>query len=325
MRKICLFFVLLTICISASAQSLSPAYLAYIDAYRDMAIEQQRNHQVPAAITMAQGLLESAAGKSDLALNANNHFGIKCGGDWVGRKTYKDDDHSNECFRVYADVMDSYEDHSLFLLRKRYESLFALAIDDYQGWAYGLKTCGYATDPKYPEKLIRIIETYDLHQLTLDAKLTVGRRATAEDSAALAWEQEIAFSETADRAHDSIPMTDIVLYHNHQSGFNNGVQYVLAGPYDTYASLAKQLNMYERRLRKYNDALDEHELQEGEIVYIYPKKNRASRRTPYCYFRDGDTAWSISQRYGIKMKSLYKHNGIPFGVVLHTHQRLDLR
>ena len=171
MRKICLFFVLLTICISASAQSLSPAYLAYIDAYRDMAIEQQRKHQVPAAITMAQGLLESAAGKSDLALNANNHFGIKCGGDWVGRKTYKDDDHANECFRVYADVMDSYEDHSLFLLRKRYESLFALAIDDYQGWAYGLKTCGYATDPKYPEKLIRIIEQYDLQALTLDTIL----------------------------------------------------------------------------------------------------------------------------------------------------------
>ena len=139
-------------------------------------------------------------------------------------------------------------------------------------------------------------------------------------------EFEIAFADQEQVEDYSMPpMEDLQLFHNLRSGRRNGVRYIVAGPYDTFASLAQYLNMYERTLRKYNDALDIRELKEGDIVYIYAKKNRAERRYPYCYFRKGDSAWEIAQKYGIKLKSLYKINGIPYGTPLTTHQRLDLR
>jgi hypothetical protein len=136
----------------------------------------------------------------------------------------------------------------------------------------------------------------------------------------------IAFAEQEPVADYTMPaMEDLELFHNHRAGYRNGVRYVVAGPNETYASLALFLNMYERTLRKCNDALDIRELQEGDIVYIYPKKNRAERRYATYYFRGNETAWDIAQKYGIKLKSLYKLNGIPYGTELTTHQRLSLR
>ena len=326
MRKIASIIVLSCLSVGLWAQLKNATYEAYIDEYREVAIEQQRRHGIPASITMAQAILESAAGQSELATKANNHFGIKCTSDWPG-KTYKyDDNRQNECFRKYADVADSYEDHSLFLKRKRYESLFALSMGDYKNWAYGLKACGYATDPKYPEKLIRLIELYDLNKLTFDKTIV---RSDSDSKKKLFIDDEgtdIAFIEQ-EKVEDypMPPMEELQLFHNHRSGYRNGVRYIVAGPNETFASLALFLNMYERTLRKYNDALDTRELREGDIVYIYPKKNRAAKRYPYCYFRGEDTAWDIAQKYGIKLKSLYKLNAIPYGTPLTTHQRLDLR
>ena len=326
MRKIASIIVLSCLSVGLWAQSKNATYEAYIDEYREVAIEQQRRHGIPASITMAQAILESAAGQSELATKANNHFGIKCTSDWPG-KTYKyDDNRQNECFRKYADVADSYEDHSLFLKRKRYESLFALSMGDYKNWAYGLKAYGYATDPKYPEKLIRLIELYDLNKLTFDKTIV---RSDSDSKKKLFIDDEgtdIAFIEQ-EKVEDypMPPMEELQLFHNHRSGYRNGVRYIVAGPNETFASLALFLNMYERTLRKYNDALDTRELREGDIVYIYPKKNRAAKRYPYCYFRGEDTAWDIAQKYGIKLKSLYKLNAIPYGTPLTTHQRLDLR
>ena len=155
----------LLLCFSAAsvmAQSLNKDYLAYIEAYKQVAVNQEITHRIPACITLAQGLLESGAGKSSLAKEANNHFGIKCHSDWKGGTFHKDDDKVNECFRSYASAEESYEDHSLFLLRPRYQKLFELDIRDYKGWARGLRECGYATDPGYAPKLIKIIEDYDL-------------------------------------------------------------------------------------------------------------------------------------------------------------------
>ncbi len=324
MKKIILFTCLMACSWSMLAQSQNQTYLDYIATYRDMAIEQQRKYNVPAAITMAQGILESAAGQSELAKKAKNHFGVKCTSDWVGRTYHKDDDKANSCFRVYAEVSDSYEDHSLFLTRKRYESLFALPIGDYKNWAYGLKACGYATDPHYPEKLIRIIEQYGLNELTFDTLLVRSGAVNPQDTTWQEGDIQVDFTALAEDM-PTPEMQDLQLFHNYQSGRCNGVRFIIAGPNETYASLASFLNMYERTLRKYNDALDDRELQEGDIVYIYAKKNRASRKTPYCYFREGDSAWSIAQRYGIKMKSLYKLNGIPYGVPLTTYQKLILR
>lgn len=326
MRKLGTIILLSCLSIAMWAQSKNAAYEAYIAEYRQVAIEQQRKHGIPASITMAQAILESAAGQSELATKANNHFGIKCTSDWPG-KTYKyNDNRSNECFRKYADVADSYEDHSLFLKRKRYESLFALSLGDYKNWAYGLKACGYATDPKYPEKLIRLIELYELNQLTFDKTIV---KSDSDLKKKLFIEEEgteIAFAEQ-EKVEDYAmpPMEELRIFHNHRSGYRNGVRYVIAGPNETFASLALFLNMYERTLRKYNDALDTRELKEGDIVYIYPKKNKANRRYPTYYFKTGDDAWEIAQKYGIKLKSLYKLNGIPYGTPLTTHQRLELR
>lgn len=320
-----LFFILggLVVAINLLAQTQNPQYISYIAKYRDMAIEQQIKHHIPAAITMAQGLLESSAGQSELAVKANNHFGIKCAGDWVGRTYTHDDETKNECFRQYASAADSYEDHSLFLQRKRYESLFALPLADYKGWAHGLKACGYATDPKYADKLIRIIELYNLQSLTLDKNLQEAGLVSTKDTTWQGVETDHLIETTTEETHAI--QDHIEVFANHQSGRINGVRYIVANEGESFASLAVFLNMYERTLRKYNDALDTRELQPGDIIYIYPKKNKASRKTPFHYFKPGEDAWHIAQKYGIKVKSLYKLNGIPYGTPLTTVQRLDLR
>ena len=148
-------------------QNKSNSTQDYINTYTKIAIEQEKQYGIPACITLAQGILESGSGRSRLATEANNHFGIKCHNDWKGKKIYKDDDKQNECFRVYDNAEQSYIDHSLFLVgKKRYAELFKLKITDYKGWAKGLKQAGYATNPKYPQLLIDIIELYDLANIT---------------------------------------------------------------------------------------------------------------------------------------------------------------
>jgi len=138
--------------------------LQYIDRYKTIAIKEMNLYGIPASITLAQGLFESGSGNADLARFANNHFGIKCTSDWKGKIYYKDDDHANDCFRVYDKAEYSFRDHSLFLKRKNYAGLFELDKSDYRGWAYGLKKAGYATNPNYPSILIGIIEKYNLKQ-----------------------------------------------------------------------------------------------------------------------------------------------------------------
>ena len=328
MKKFLLLSYLLLAALAMQAQSKNQAYLDYIAQYRDLAIAQQRKHKVPAAITMAQGILESAAGRSELAVKANNHFGIKCTSDWQGRTITRDDDKANECFRRYARVEDSYEDHSLFLLRKRYESLFALPIGDYKGWAHGLKACGYATDPKYPEKLIQLIELYELDKLTMDERLKKGGFVSDDD---LTWQESNVADDVIAHAQEHMPdyvyppLEDLELFEDHASGYRNGVRYIIAGEGETFASLAYFLNMRERILRKYNDALDTRELEPGDMVYIYKKKKQAARKYRYYYFKQGDDAWKIAQKYGIRLQSLYELNGIPYGTPLKTSQRLKLR
>ncbi len=136
----------------------------YIRRFSRVAVKKMRSNGIPASITLAQGLLESGNGNSSLARYANNHFGIKCTPDWKGKKYYKDDDRKNDCFRVYKTPEASFDDHSEFLKRSRYQSLYRLKKTDYKGWAHGLKKCGYATNPDYPQLLINLIERYDLHR-----------------------------------------------------------------------------------------------------------------------------------------------------------------
>lgn len=147
-----------------SAQRKNKAYLDYIEKYSSLAVKHQKQYGIPASITLAQGLLESGAGRSELARMSNNHFGIKCHSDWKGKRVYYDDDKKDDCFRKYNKPEDSFEDHARFLKRARYASLFELKVTDYRGWAKGLKRCGYATDKSYANKLIQTIELYELYK-----------------------------------------------------------------------------------------------------------------------------------------------------------------
>lgn len=155
--------------IERAANKANPGFkdfttLSYIETFKGVAIEEMNRYGIPASITLAQGIIESGSGNSSLAKYANNHFGIKCTSEWHGKAYYKDDDKSNDCFRVYKDARESYKDHSEFLKRKRYSGLFELDKNDYVNWAKGLKQAGYATNPNYPNLLINTIEKYQLHQ-----------------------------------------------------------------------------------------------------------------------------------------------------------------
>ena len=136
----------------------------YIEQYKDIAMKHMHKYGIPASITLAQAILESNSGNSELAKVAKNHFGIKCTNGWKGMTYLKDDDKKDECFRMYDDERDSFRDHVEFLKRDRYAKLFSLKSKDYKGWAKGLKKCGYATNPHYPELLIGLIERYKLNQ-----------------------------------------------------------------------------------------------------------------------------------------------------------------
>jgi len=170
MKRFCCFFVCFVGAVITIAQTKNTATEDYIIKYRDIAIENENEYRIPASITLAQGIIESGSGRSSLAKESNNHFGIKCHSTWQGKRTYKDDDSKGDCFRVYDSAEESFTDHSIFLAKgRRYAFLFDLDINDYKGWAEGLKKAGYATNPKYSKLLINVIEVYDLQNIKSDS------------------------------------------------------------------------------------------------------------------------------------------------------------
>lgn len=166
MKRVYIFVFIVLVSLVAFGQSKKTATENYILQYRNIAIENEKQYGIPASITLAQGIIESGSGRSSLAKESNNHFGIKCHSSWKGKRTYKDDDNKNDCFRVYDNAEESFTDHSIFLTKnKRYSSLFQLDKTDYKSWAKGLKQCGYATNPNYANLLIDIIELYELDNI----------------------------------------------------------------------------------------------------------------------------------------------------------------
>lgn len=298
--KVSMFFIALSLCAIASSQNRNQAYLRYIDQYCQLAIKQQKEYGIPASITLAQGLLESGAGLSSFAKASNNHFGIKCS-DWAGEKVYHDDDENGECFRKYNQVVESYEDHSLFLKnRKRYAFLFELSPTDYESWAHGLKKAGYATDPAYASKLISLIEDYDLHQFDLGKshKFTNANYSFSEKKS----------SVVSGKQSDRGSMGAIVALVSHEIRKVNGVKFVTALPEDNYALIADEFNMSVARLLTYNDLTTESPLYPGVRVFVGRKKNKAPRECKIHKILPGETMRSISQDYGIKVLKLYKIN-----------------
>ena len=290
----------MVVCLITSAllAQVDPNYQAYIEKYTELAITEQERHAIPASITMAQALLESSAGVSRLATIGNNHFGIKCGKDWDGDAMHHDDDQLGECFRKYKKPIESFEDHSLFLKRQRYAFLFQYDITDYKAWANGLSRAGYATDPNYPAKLVKIIETYDLAKLDTKAKM----EEPAED--APNYEQLWGYIEIE----------------------NNGVRCVRVITKDKLSNVAKAFKMSEKKLLYYNDLMPNMDvLNASDYVYLWFKKNRADSRFEQHTVEAGESMHSISQLYGMKLKKLYKLNDMEYGTPAEVGQVLQLQ
>lgn len=290
---ICTIFSLIVV-LTASAQG-NTAYRQYIETYKQMAIDQMQRHHVPASITLAQGILESNAGRSELATKANNHFGIKVGGNWTGPYIIKYDDRPDDKFRKYNSVAESYEDHSLFLQKQRYSSLFQLDPTDYEGWAYGLKQAGYATNPQYPTLLINLIRDYDLAQYDRPAN-----------------------------SHAGLTVSDAL---RHRLYLCNNIVYVRVREGDTFASIAREVGIKEKRLRRYNEVGKGYILHECDIVYLKKKKSRVAKgvRGKVHVVVAGQSLYSISQMYGVRLSKLYSWNHLPADYCPKEGDRLMLR
>ena len=275
--------------------------LDYIEKYSSIAVKKMHEHGIPASITLAQGILESGAGNSVLAKKSNNHFGIKCHNDWNGEKVYHDDDVKDDCFRKYPSVEDSYEDHSQFLKRPRYASLFNLKTTDYKGWAKGLKQCGYATDPNYSNRLINLIETYELQKYDQQEKKEKTKKKEKKekekkekakksdkqkksenkattDTLQLTekelTEKELAEKEAEIRANYLLEskMGSIPAYITHPVKYVNGKKAVIARAGDTYEVIAKEFGLRKWEIRWYNHVKKGAKPEEGRSVYLQKKK-----------------------------------------------------
>lgn len=293
----------------------------YIDIWKDEAIYQMVVHKIPASITLAQGLLESGNGNSRLAIEGNNHFGIKCHNDWNGAKIFEDDETKGECFRKYDDASESFEDHSLFLQKKRYESLFTLDIKDYKGWAKGLKECGYATNPKYPQLLINLIEQYQLTQYDKEGIGHIKDKTTPSRSHGKA---PAKTKENTKPSKDKEDGKTITISNNRSvSVSNNKIKFIVAKAGDTPEKIAEDLDIAAWQVRLYNDLEQNATIKEGQKIYIQPKRARAQEASHTV--SKGETMWSISQQHGIKLKKLYKKNMMSPGSEPSPGQKLKLR
>jgi hypothetical protein len=272
----------------------------YISTYKNLAISEMRRTGIPASITMAQACLESGDGNSRLAKKANNHFGIKCHNNWQGKKIYHDDDEKNECFRKYSSVQESFRDHSNYLTgTPRYGFLFDLNPTDYKAWARGLKKAGYATNNNYANALIKIIEEYKLYELDDEALKNVSRTRTIKPSLAVSSGREI--------------------YER------NRIKYIITRSGDSFENLTKEFMKLPWELPRYNDLPADTKIDSGQIIYLQPKRNSAEPGKHLHTIKEGETMYSISQLYGIKLEKLYEKNLIPFDSVPAPGTVLQLR
>ena len=299
------FFIAISLFVSLSASAQirwNQVYQQYFDQYKDIAIEQMLHYNIPASITLAQGVFESGAGRSELARKANNHFGIRCNYGWAGKTSYHDDDERNECFRAYDSAYESYEDHSKFLVNgKRYRSLFDLKVTDYKGCARGLKAAGYATNPQYADKLIEIIQLYKLYRYD---------SATSYDK----------FMTDRTKDHPVNGSMHIIKPYNKN-------YYLIVRNGDTFKSIADEVGISYRKIAKYNERDKRDQLEEGEILWLKKKQKKAPKdyKGRLHYVRNGESMYSIAQKYGIRLKNLYKMNHLSPDYQIKVGDGLRLR
>jgi LysM repeat protein len=311
--KLLLFVLMLCFLSSISAQETKPqiSIAEYINTYKTIAKQNMHDFKIPASITLAQGILESNNGNSELAVKANNHFGIKCTSDWKGKTYLKDDDKKDDCFRVYDAALDSYKDHSGFLKnRPRYAPLFLLEITDYKAWAKGLKDAGYATNPRYPELLIKIIEDNRLYELD-----------NGKDISPIVFVATPAVILPQTEAQEDFEVISINKS-SHKVMLNNNIKFVKVKKGDTFKTIADDFEMKPGELYRYNDFPENYVLKEGEKVYLQPKRRKGSAE--YHIVKSGENLLGISQFYGIKLKKLLRKNDLEEGVQLKEGDKLWL-
>jgi LysM repeat protein len=295
----------------------TPKYISldrkdYIKNYKDLAIREMKRSGIPASITLAQAVLESDNGNSTLAQKANNHFGIKCHNGWKGGKVYHDDDRRNECFRKYKNVYESYVDHSDFIAKgQRYSSLFDLSPTDYKNWAKGLQRAGYATSRTYASMLIKIIEDNQLY--------------VYDQGGSLALDQIDEYDSDSEQVHLADVDNFKIYTEKHRVFTKNRIDYIIVRKGDSFKTVTEELGMLPWELYKYNEVDGDRKLVEGQVLYIQPKRNKAEHGFNFHEVKEGETMYSISQLYGIKIKKLYEKNLMNEGAEPEVGQKLWLR
>lgn len=298
MNKIAIIFLFSISSMASWAQMRwNQTYQLYINQYKDLAIREMLQYRIPASITLAQAVFESGAGRSRLARLGNNHFGIKCHG-WTGRTIAEDDDALGECFRAYDHPLQSFEDHSKFLVNSsRYRKLFSLSMQDYRGWAHGLKACGYATNPRYAYKLIELIELY---------KLYVYDSARSYDHAM------VEYSGNQTVVNQAKPLHPIAIF--------NKNYYIRARRGDTFKLIGEEIGVSYKKIAKHNERDKDDALTEGEIIFLKKKRKKAPKafkNRPHVV-KNGESLYIIAQIYGMRLSSLYKLNDFTPDHTIHV-------
>lgn len=297
----------------------------YINAYKSLAISEMQRTGIPAAIKLAQGIHETDAGNSDLVRKSNNHFGIKCKSTWTGAKVYHDDDARGECFRKYSSPVDSYTDHSNFLKGSpRYAFLFELDPTDYEGWAYGLKKAGYATNIKYSQILIRIINEYHLQEYTLIAmgKMKPEDEWLAKQSSPIVLPEQVKIDATTEPAEKAVVATPAVDYPQGEFRINETrVVYAPAGT--SLPALADQYDVSLKRIIDFNDLKEENVLSSGQLIYLQRKRKWSPDLVHT--LREGESLYDVSQSYGVRLENILDYNHLSRGMQPAAGEKIYLK
>lgn len=305
------------------------AAVSYINTYRDLAVSEMKRTGVPASITLAQGMIESDYGRSTLARTANNHFGIKCHNGWRGPTVKHHDDRRNECFRKYKSAEESFYDHSDFLKSGvRYSSLFSLDPTDYKAWARGLKKAGYATDPRYDEMLIRKIEEYRLYDYDRGYLVSTGSKdnlSSREDSTATTETRNAVPASKESETADEMGTFGAVMARVPRIMERNRVQYIIVKEGETREKIEADFNLLRWELPRYNELDDNFRVSPGQILYLEPKREKAEAGKDYHIAAQGETMYSISQLYAIRLKNLLEMNRMEEGAQPVPGQKIWLR
>ena len=317
MKRILFFLITILTFITASAQTAQQKTLAeaYLEKYASFAVEEMQRSGVPASITLAQGMLESSYGNSELAVKANNHFGIQCHNDWTGKRYEHMDAGELRQFRKYKSVLESYADHSDFLAnRSRYSALFELERTDYKGWANGLKQAGYAEDPEYAAKLIRMIEMFRLYEY---------------DSADVSIEESV---EQPVKEPVKEPLRETKRHHE-TNGYAlaretysiNGVPFIYAYAGEKYSDIASRYGLFLSEVLSFNDVAADGEIPQDAVVYLQAKKRKAAKGCDEYVVEEGMDMREISQKFAVKLKRLYRMNSVDEGYVPQVGETIKLR